>query len=260
MINRQSREYIVARLPPLSGAGIWEIGPGLGALTQLLVDSGASVRLFEVDRGFIGCLEEIFQNEIAEQRVAIVAGDARKTMFAESKSPDAIVGNLPYNVGSGLIVKLILAGLFSLPMVFTLQKEVVERMISRPGSPGYGSFSILCQACCKVEKLLVLPPGDFYPAPEVSSAVVRLNPMSGKDQPFIKEKSAHVILDSLLRVVFTSRRKTLNNNIARNACAHGLDPRALYSALEKRQISANRRAESLSVQDYCQLVSDVMGA
>ena len=117
------------------GQEVWEIGPGIGAITTLLLQTGMHVRVFEIDAGFIGCLEELFAGELQDGSLSIVKGDARRTLFQQNSRPAAITGNLPYNIASGLVSRLITQGFASVTMVFTFQKEVVERICARPGQP-----------------------------------------------------------------------------------------------------------------------------
>jgi 16S rRNA (adenine1518-N6/adenine1519-N6)-dimethyltransferase len=144
-----------------------------------MVDAGASMVLFEIDRGFIIALNELFQNEIHDGRLRIAEGDARKTLFSQGTVPDGILGNLPYNVGSKIIADLITGGFAGVPMVFTLQREVVERICAAPGGKEYGSFSILCQYAMNASNHGVISASSFYPAPEVQSGIVSLSPRGG---------------------------------------------------------------------------------
>ncbi|WP_169730430.1 16S rRNA (adenine(1518)-N(6)/adenine(1519)-N(6))-dimethyltransferase RsmA [Salinispira pacifica] len=208
MINPDMRKKVVDCLPPVEGREVWEIGPGIGALSRELLDRSARVTMFEIDRGFIALLKELFKADIHNGSLRIVEGDASKTLFSQPERPGMIIGNLPYNVGSGIISRLLTSGFHDLPMVFTLQKEVVERICANPGTPRYGSFSVLAQYAMECRNAGNISPGSFYPAPEVSSAILRMTPE--KTSCGARELA---ILDAVLRTLFHNRRKTLANNI-----------------------------------------------
>jgi 16S rRNA (adenine1518-N6/adenine1519-N6)-dimethyltransferase len=258
MINPSVREKIVSLMPPLDGSQVWEVGPGLGAITRLMLDRGAGLTVFEIDRGFISALKEIFAVELEDGRLGIIEGDAKKTLKVQPSTPDFIVGNLPYNVGSAIIADLISSGAGAFPMVFTLQREVVDRICASPGDKEYGSFSMLCQYAMKAENCGTISSASFYPAPEVQSAIVRLSPLhGGTDFPSPAELN---LLDRFLRMIFSSRRKTLYNNIRRGAAAPGgtgPDAADYLAALEQAGIDPAARAESLSVADVRRIISSI---
>ena len=130
LISPEARERIVSLIRPRKGMNVWEIGPGLGAITHLILQQGAHVTAFEIDHGFASVLRE---EAFADEDFTLVEGDALETLFSVDPDFSTIVGNLPYNVGSQVIARLIESGLLPDSMVFTLQKEVAARMAARPG-------------------------------------------------------------------------------------------------------------------------------
>jgi len=238
MINRGAREKIVA----LAGIGAqtraWEVGPGLGALTELMAGKAKLLRAFEVDRGYIEYLKAQFGSQPGFE---LVEGDVLKSWLAfKDDKPDVVVGNLPYNVASGLIADFLSAD-FTPKMVVTIQKEVGQRMAAKPGTDNYSSFSILCQVRCKVQLPMTLRPGSFWPAPDVTSAVVVLTP-----RPDAPDFGSAKTFDTLLRALFAARRKTINNNLKASTFADRLGLDTVLDLARSCGIKPEDRAERLT--------------
>ncbi len=179
LVNRGARERLLMLLDPGAGETIWEIGPGLGAMTAELLERARLVVAFEVDRGLCRFLEESFSHRPS---FILVPGDFLQTwrVTASARSlPDRVIGNLPYSSASIMIAALIEGSVRPRTMIFTVQRELAERMASPPGRKSYSSFSVLCQASCRVLHRGDLKPGSFYPAPDVVSSVVELQPRHG---------------------------------------------------------------------------------
>ncbi len=241
LISAQAREKIVSLMDIKKGDVVWEIGPGIGALTHLILAKGAVLKVFEIDHGFSAVLRgSAFYDE---KGFSLVEGDALKTIFNEKEIPDLIVGNLPYNVGSQIIARIIEKGILPKKMVFTLQKEVVERMLSKPGEKDYSSFSLLTQLEYNNRLSLILPPSAFYPPPSVSSAVVV---MDKKNESPVENEMRGTLL-SIIRTSFLKRRKTLRNNLS------GYGREKLEEAFRKAHLSGSERAEELSEEDFVRL-------
>lgn len=261
MINPVVRQRILSLMGDISGREIWEVGPGLGAISRLILDKGANLTVFEIDRGFIEALEELFASEIAAGRFVIRGGDAQKQLFPLDAPPDLIVGNLPYNVGSAIIAKLMGSRAVFQPMVFTLQREVVQRICAQPGSKEYGSFSILCQYAMVAQNHGNIAASSFYPEPDVISAILRLAPMYSATDPAAPSPEELALADRSLRVMFASRRKTLSNNLKQLDSAAGMPARSAYlEAMEACGISGGMRAEEMSVPQFRALVSMLIQA
>ena len=245
LISPDVRERIVSLIKPAAGMDIWEIGPGLGAITHLMLKAGAHVTAFEIDHGFAAVLqEEAFKDE----DFTLVEGDALQTLFSMPPSFSSIVGNLPYNVGSQVIARLIENGYLPQCMVFTLQKEVADRMSSKPGSPDYSSFSVLTQLDYTNTTAFTIKAGSFYPAPNVDSAVVV---MKRRENSLVEDGDRKLFL-SMVRALFMQRRKTIRNNLLSSPQFSSRGKEALETAFERAGLNGTERAETL---DFNILVS-----
>ncbi len=199
---------IIKAINPLPDDRIIEIGPGLGALTDPLLDQVKLLQVIELDRDLGGALK----NRYAEDRCLVHIADALKFDFSSlTNTPQSlrIIGNLPYNISTPVMFHLLNQHAWIKDMHFMLQKEVVDRMIAQPGSRDYGRLSIMLQIHCRCESLFQVGPGAFRPAPKVESAVVRLIPHEHTlvDGPILKT------LDKIVRRMFSSRRKTIRNGL-----------------------------------------------
>ncbi|OUM06632.1 16S rRNA (adenine(1518)-N(6)/adenine(1519)-N(6))-dimethyltransferase [Pseudomonas syringae] len=186
-----------------------EIGPGQGALTEGLLDSGARLDVVELDKDLIPILNSQFASK---PNFNLHQGDALKFDFnslgAEPRSL-RVVGNLPYNISTPLIFHLLQNASLIRDMHFMLQKEVVERMAAGPGGGDWGRLSIMVQYHCRVEHLFNVGPGAFNPPPKVDSAIVRLVPHETLPHP----AKDHRVLERVVREAFNQRRKTLRNTL-----------------------------------------------
>jgi len=239
LVNRGARERLVGILDPSRQDTVWEIGPGLGAMTGALAAGSGRVVAFEVDRGLCRYLSESLAGLA---NVRLVPGDFLQTWKDEYEHrgrPDLVLGNLPYRSASLMIAELVESGLRPRRMVFTVQRELAQRMGSAPGARSYSSFSVLCQACFSVAERGDLQPGSFYPAPEVVSSVVELVPRA--DGPTGAELAA---LERIARTLFASRRKTIRNNVK---------DAALIAALEREGIDLGLRAEQIPPRTFVSL-------
>lgn len=252
MINRGARRKIVELLDPQPGEVIWEIGAGLGALTEMIAPAAGSTVAFESDHGLVRHLRSAF----AGADVRVVAGDflqTREQAAAEYGPPQRVAGNLPYASGAAIVAALVEHGPPAGRMVFTLQKEVVDRMRAAPGSREYSSFSAICQAFHTVAGHGDLQPGSFYPAPEVQSGVVTLDARA--DAGRVRDRD---VFFTLVRAAFSARRKTLRNNLLRSS-PFPLAKRDLLAAVQGMGIEAGVRAETLSA-DQLAAVSERIAA
>lgn len=240
LISGQSVDRIVSLSGAKPGLRVWEIGPGLGALTSKLLKTGANVTCFEIDHGFCRILkEEAFGDE---PNFTLIEGDALKTWkdeWEKTGTPDLICANLPYNVGSVLIASFIENRCLPDMMVYTLQSEVVQRICSNIGDDQYSGFSILTSLDYENREALKLKSRCFWPVPNVDSSVVV---MSKRAKSLVKEELATEVI-KLVRVLFAQRRKTIKNNLK----ALGLSSEVIDSALEKAELNPLERAEKLTV-------------
>ena len=228
-------EAIARAVAPVAEDHLVEIGPGEGALTQALIGSGCRLDAIELDRDLRTRLLAAFSTHSG---FALHSADALAFDF-ESLVLDAkslrIVGNLPYNISTPLIFRLLDHAELIADMHFMLQLEVVERLAASPGSKDWGRLGIMAQFQCQVEHLFDVPPEAFYPPPKVQSAVVRLTPRR-QLPPVEREALAKIVTQG-----FAQRRKTLRNNF--KGTLEDSDFEALH-------IDPSARAETLSIEDF----------
>jgi 16S rRNA (adenine1518-N6/adenine1519-N6)-dimethyltransferase len=248
LINPHARARIAEILDPDATDTVWEVGPGLGALTAELLRRAYKVLAFELDWGLIRFL----QADLAEEgRFELVPGDVLKTWRPELKRrglPERIAGNLPYASASALIGDLAEANARPPRMVFTVQRELAQRMTAAPGGKAFSSFSVLCQVTYRVEPRMELNPGSFYPAPEVSSTVVLLTPREDLPQPGDRRQFVR-----LVRALFASRRKTIWNNLLAGGFARGDREQPVRAALAASGVDPRQRGEALAPEQFVEL-------
>jgi len=252
LINPEVRRALVDALDARD-AEVWEIGPGLGAMTALLLEKGLTVKAFEIDPGFIRALKEIFADE---KKFMLVEGDVMKTWSTQNSAP-FLLGNLPYNTAAALLAELIEKGRLFTRMVVTVQKEVALRMASSAGSPDYSSFSVLCSSAYRVKPLMLIRPSSFYPQPNVDSMGVLLeNRFSG---------AYPSVFYPLVRSLFASRRKTIKNNLTvflssrfGKYSKQSFSPKDLcVSLLAENGIDGGERAENLECGEFLSLAKSI---
>lgn len=231
------------------GMNVWEIGPGLGALTSRLVASKANVTAFEIDHGFCRILrDQIFPDT---KNFTLIEGDALKTWktyYENNPKPDVICANLPYNVGSILIASFIENRLLPNKMVFTLQSEVVQRICSKIGDPEYSGFSVLTSVDYENKEELKIKRSCFWPSPNVDSSVVV---MRKRETSLVDEDYADLFFRNV-RALFSQRRKTIKNNLKAIASSQEID-----RALEKLEINSSERAERLTINQILSITKEL---
>lgn len=240
LINHGIIREIVRAVHPQAEDHIVEIGPGKGAITELLADSCRHLRVIELDRDLVPWLKARFEKHPDFQ---LFQADALAFDFAQLATADRplrIVGNLPYNISTPLIFHLLSYSTLVLDMHFMLQKEVVKRMAAQAGDSAYGRLSIMVQYYCAVEELFEVPPEAFDPAPKVDSAIVRLTPH--RQLPFPANNVR--ILEKLVNLAFQQRRKTLRNSLKATL------PTEIIDSLP---VDTSVRAETLSLETFVAL-------
>lgn len=243
LISGSMRRRLVDLIETEPGMRVWEIGPGLGAITHHLLLEGVSLTAFEIDYGFIKILKEKAFGD--EENFTLIEGDGLKTLFKKRllPLPERIIGNLPYNVGSVMIAKLIEESYLPPRMVFTLQREVVDRMVGTIGSESYSSFSILTQLDYENTLSLKIPRSCFWPQPNVESAVVV---MKKREKSLVDDEYRATFL-TLLRALFHQRRKTVRNNLQSSIYGNkGKD--YIEYIISSSSLSGAERAEALEVE------------
>ncbi|MHB1093566.1 16S rRNA (adenine(1518)-N(6)/adenine(1519)-N(6))-dimethyltransferase RsmA [Thiobacillus sp.] len=224
---------IVNAVHPQAGETVIEIGPGLGAMTQPLLERLPHLHAVELDRDIVTRLQKHWPAE----RLTVHSGDALRFDFAQLGHDLRIIGNLPYNISTPLLFHLMAFAAHIRDMTFMLQKEVVERMVAGPSTPDYGRLSIMLQRRFHLEWLLDVPPTAFNPPPKVDSAVVRLIPKPPSEIAALDD----VLFARVVAAAFSQRRKTL-----RNTLGAFLTPDD-FTALN---IDPGLRAEALPLADY----------
>ena len=216
-----------------------EIGPGRGALTELIIPQAKETHLIEFDRDLVA-----YWLSRDDSGLEVHESDVLQFDFSQltTKSSIKVIGNLPYNISSPVLFHLLNYAERIETQVVMLQKEVVDRIAAEPGNKQYGRLSVMLQYRYEVENLFVVPPTAFFPKPKVDSAVARLTPRK-KIEP-VAEKLED--LSHLVKLAFSQRRKTL-----RNTLKSVLDS----SQIESVGIDPSARAETLSVQDFVALAN-----
>ncbi len=217
---------IIRGVSPRPSDHMVEIGPGLGALTEVILDEAGALDAVELDRDLLPILRTKFFSY--GDKFRIFEADAMKFDFGslqEDSRPLRIIGNLPYNISTQLIFHLLQHSTCILDMHFMLQKEVVDRLAAKPGDKLYGRLGIMAQYYCEIEPLFIVPPEAFHPIPKVDSAIVRLLPYKTKPH----QAKCLSTLEKVVKTSFSMRRKTLRNNLkgiveAEQLLALGIDP------------------------------------
>jgi len=199
---------IIDSIAPAAGDTMVEIGPGLAAMTDLLLKSLPHMHVVELDRDLVARLEKRYPRE----KLTIHAGDALKFDFGYIPVPEGkklrVVGNLPYNISSPLLFHLAEFAPIVQDQHFMLQKEVVERMVAEPGTKAYSRLSVMLQWRYRMAMLFIVPPDAFDPPPKVDSAIVRMIPI---EKPLPCDPAR---LEAVVQKAFSQRRKVIRNCVA----------------------------------------------
>jgi 16S rRNA (adenine1518-N6/adenine1519-N6)-dimethyltransferase len=252
---------IIDAVSPLPTDIVIEIGPGTGALTRMLVERSGHVEAVEIDAR----LADALRRSLNADNLSILATDALvldwKELIIDAKAKLGfpgpadqdrrrvrIVANLPYYISTPIIERMLSVGRSVFDMTLMLQKEVADRITTGPGSKEYGYLSVMVQYHCIAKKLFEVPPSAFTPVPRVQSAVIKLT---------VRERTAVEVSDeakffALVRAAFAQRRKTILNNL--KAASRALEfTQPLESALEAASVAPQRRAETLSLEEFAAL-------
>ena len=225
---------IVRAIDPRPGQALVEIGPGLGALTQPVVERSGHLTVVELDRDLAARLR-------LRPELKVVESDVLKVDFGaladEAGLPLRVVGNLPYNISTPILFHLLPFAHRVLDQHFMLQKEVVDRMAAGPGSKAYGRLSVMLQWRYDVEALFDVPPQAFDPPPQVDSAIVRMVPLPS---PVALDAA---VFETLVQVAFSQRRKLLRHSLGR-----WLDEQGFGGDFDLQ-----RRAEEVPVAEFVAL-------
>jgi 16S rRNA (adenine1518-N6/adenine1519-N6)-dimethyltransferase len=253
LVDETQARRIVGAVAPRAGETVVEIGPGRGALTSLLLETGARVVAVEFDRDLAALLRGRFDGL---ENFALVEADALGLDFCRAVEPASsarVVANLPYNISTAILQRLVAQRACVPEMVLMLQREVVERIVAPPGSHERGYLTVLVEAYFDASPLFDVPPGAFRPVPKVWSTVARLRVREGPAADFDEGLFARVV-----GAGFAQKRKTILNNLrsapddlrAMAELAGG--PEAL---LESAGIDPRRRAEALTLAEWVAVVN-----
>ncbi len=226
-------QNIVKIINPQAGEPIIEIGPGQGAITQYLQASGADLQLIELDHDLIPLLQQKYANH---DNVTLHHLDALKLKL--DNGPYKVVGNLPYNISSPLLINMLYQAKEVSQMIFMLQKEVVKRICASPGEKLFGRLSVMLQHKFDCIGHLSIPPEAFIPRPKVDSQIVQL--VSKKNPTEVPLPA----LEKLVKQAFAMRRKTIRNNLKKIVSTE---------QMEVVGIDPGQRAETITVAQYEQL-------
>ncbi len=230
---------IVDAIDPRPGDPMVEIGPGLAALTQPLVERLGRLNVIELDRDLAVRLREHPHLNVIESDVLRV--DFTQLAVSLNVPRLRVVGNLPYNISSPILFHLLAHVDVIQDQHFMLQKEVIDRMVAKPSTSDYGRLSVMLQWRYDMEDVLFVPPESFDPPPRVDSAVVRMVPLVQPPQIDVK------LMEAMVQVAFSQRRKLLRHTLGK--------------WLEARNFSGvfdvQRRAEEVPVADYVALVQSL---
>lgn len=232
-------ENIVSAIDPHPGQSVVEIGPGLMALTQPLLERIGTMTVIELDRDLAAHLR-------TRDNLRVIESDVLKVNFFEIAHDLQIrklriVGNLPYNISTPILFHLLEFVDIVQDQYFMLQKEVIDRMVASPATADYGRLSVMLQWRYAMENILFVPPQSFNPPPRVNSAVVRMVP---HDMPVMLDVR---ILQELVQTAFSQRRKILRNTLGRWLDEHGCNA----------QFDVQRRAEEVPVSEYVALAAQL---
>ena len=229
---------------------VLEIGPGIGTLTQGLLETGAQVYAVEIDKNLLPVLEHTLEGY---ENLQIINADILKTNIKEliGTRPFKVVANLPYYITTPIIMALLEEDLPITKLVTMVQKEVAQRMAAVPGSKIYGALSVAVQYYSKADIAFTVPPQSFMPPPEVDSAVIVCDIYTDKPvKPTDKD-----IFFQVVKAAFGQRRKTLSNSLG----LLGLAKDKVRELLDQADIDGKRRGETLSLQEF-KILADILAA
>jgi 16S rRNA (adenine1518-N6/adenine1519-N6)-dimethyltransferase len=253
LVDTRAQQRIVDALGPAVTGTVIEIGPGHGALTELLAQRAKRLVAVELDRALAAELRFRFRErpavEILEADVLKVDLSALAGIEGNGKRNVAVLGNLPYYITSPILQHLFAHEPVVSRAVLMVQREVAERMAAEPGNRDYGLLSVLCRMHAQTSLVFDLPPEAFSPPPEVHSAVVRMEFASRWQELGVETKSFRAFLNAC----FAQKRKTLANNLR----AAGYLPEQVSRALAARELKATARAEELAVEELAGLLRSI---
>lgn len=245
LVDPQILDEITVHADIQSGDQVFEIGPGCGTLSLMLLRRGATVKAVELDRDAAAFLRESLEPHYPFE---LVEADAMSVDFDEllgaQEVPWKVVANLPYNVGTEILFRLLEEGggrLESMTLMF--QREVAQRIVATAGEDGYGALSLMVQLHSEVHYGMTLAPGAFVPPPKVHSAIVQFLPIRGTriEDPILRKRFKKIV-----KGAFQMRRKTLTNGLR----ALGYEKDVVEGHLKAMGLGAKVRPERISFEDF----------
>lgn len=247
---------IVASAKIAPGDQVIEVGPGIGSLTEQLLEAGGKVVAYEIDSDLIDILAkelpETDQLKVINHDVLQSDFDVDLADFFDLTKPIKLVANLPYYITTPIIFGFLNSSLPIVSMTLMMQKEVADRIIAHPGTKDFGPLSIAVQTVMKPEIALKVAPQSFEPSPKVDSAVVVMERL-----PNPPEIPNQELFDKIVKISFAQRRKTILNNLKHLVGNEISDIDMLHKILKEVNISENMRAEQLSIKDFINLTEEI---
>ena len=246
LIKRGVVDEIVHAADLNAGEPVLEIGPGIGTLTQGLAQSGADVTAIELDRRLLEVLDTTLA---AYDNVRIIHGDVLKLDVPDimNHKQFKVVANLPYYITTPIIMSLLESRLPIERMVMMVQREVALRMVAKPGTKDYGALSVAVQYYTQPDIVMDVPPKAFFPAPSLTSPVIRCVLRKEPPVDVVDEK----LFFRVVKAGFEQRRKTFSNTMKTT----GLSKEEIEMILEKANIDGQRRGETFSLQEFADVAN-----
>ncbi|MEK9684603.1 MAG: 16S rRNA (adenine(1518)-N(6)/adenine(1519)-N(6))-dimethyltransferase RsmA [Rhodospirillaceae bacterium] len=244
ILDRNLIRKIVASAGNLSKKTVIEVGPGPGGLTRGLLEVAERVIAIEQDSRCLNALSEL--SKVAGNRLRIIHGDATKVELSSvigELGPAVIVSNLPYNVGTLILIKFLKELFLIESMTLMFQREVADRLIAQPGCKSYGRLSILSQWLCETKKLFDVPPSAFVPPPKITSSLVQFMP-----RPSPLHTANLKDLEAVTHAAFGQRRKMLRSSLK------SVFPNP-QKTLERLGLDPTHRAEDIGIYEFCLIAS-----
>lgn len=262
LVDRNIIEKIIDAAELTESTLVIEIGPGMGALTQVAAEKAGKVIAVEIDRHLIPVLGEvvghldnveIINQDILKTDINELIESEKKNFATSDHEIDKVVilGNLPYYITTPIIMGILERQIEMDTMVIMMQKEVAERIVAEPGGKTYGALSIACQFFCETNYVTTVPRTVFQPQPKVDSAVLRLDKRT--ELPWEIGAGGRKLFFEVVRAGFNRRRKTLLNALT----ALGIDKTELRSILDEAGVEPSRRAETLSIQEFANVANAI---
>jgi len=260
LIDGNVLRSIIAAGDIAAGEQVLEVGPGIGTLTEALLDAGAKVTAIEFDERLHKVLDIEFASFIADRDLSVVAADAMKVMGPNDiggTEPTKLIANLPYNIAAPLMVEYWKRFPSLQKMVVMVQKEAADRVFATPGTKAYAALTVKLRYQCEGDRVTGVSRNSFIPPPRVDSTVIELNRRTIEDKP-TRGPDLAVLVDAS----FSSRRKTIRNNLSSGRAEQLLGVRiemdSLMQAFEAVGLTGQERAETLELETFLEL-RDTLG-